>query len=94
MKSLGDELTALFTKRVSGMLTSVGQAAKHTVAEALCTNLIGMSETAAKAACSAAGFKFRILSKDGKGRTGTTDFRRDRVRVTIVGGKITTAKVG
>ena len=94
MKGIGEELTALLTKRVSMALTSVGQVAKSTIAGALAQSLIGMSEQAAKAACSAAGFKFRINSKDGKGRMGTADARGDRIKVDIAKDKIVKAWVG
>lgn len=94
MKSLAEELMSLLTKRVSTAITTVGKAANATVAGVLAQSLIGMSEQAGKAACSAAGFKFRINTKDGKSRVGTTDASGDRIKVDITKDRIVKAWVG
>jgi hypothetical protein len=94
MKSLSEELTSLFTKRISCALTSVGNTVKTIGAESVANSLIGMSEKLAKATCESASLKFRIGSKDGKKRILTMDHRRDRITVDICKGFITKARVG
>ncbi len=58
------------------------------------SKLIGLSEKEALDVISQNGFKARIDSKDGESFMGTCDYRLDRVKLSVYGGKVTTANIG
>jgi len=53
------------------------------------TDLIGLSVPDAEQKCKNAGFRMRVIKKDGEELIKTMDHRTDRINVEVVGGKVT-----
>lgn len=62
--------------------------------QALAARVVGMQESAAKAAVEAAGHTFRVVARDGEHYAVTEDYSTTRINVTIEGGTVTEATVG
>ena len=56
--------------------------------------LIGLKQSEAEAMIRASGLRIRVVSRDGKHFILKTDYRLDRVNLTVVGGVVTKAMVG
>jgi hypothetical protein len=63
-------------------------------AQAMATEVLGMTEAQAQAAVEAAALTFRVVSRDGEGLAVTDDYSVSRINVAIVDDTVTEATIG
>lgn len=79
---------------IPGVTAVHGAAASQADTEAFAPHLVGLTEADATTAATSLGFTVRVASVDGKGNMLTTDFRGNRIELTIVNGLVTKTEVG
>lgn len=77
----------------SGQLSNA-QVPAQAATEAFAPHLVGLSEADATTAANSLGFAVRVASVDGKANMLTTDFRSNRIELTIANGLVVKTEVG
>ena len=67
---------------------------RKVVPRSLVTGVVGLTENVAFKQLEAAGYKARVLQRDGKCMVGTADMCCDRLNLSVENGKVVAAEIG